>query len=100
MHPVDEFLLSEGRDVVWELYHENSKISRAEPHVYFGRHPDDRTIVTMMRGLREVKPYTDREKIALPARLPPSNVRAWVRVCPRSIGRAGRSSPVCTKHNP
>jgi len=94
VHPVDEFLLSEGRDVVWELYHENSKISRAEPHVYFGRHPDDRTIVTMMRGLREVKPYTDREKIALPARLPPSNVSLDEALLGRESARGFGSVPV------
>jgi SagB-type dehydrogenase family enzyme len=74
VHPVDAFLLSEGQDIVWELYHENSKVSRAEPHIYFGRHPPDRTVVTMMEGLREVKPYTDREVVALPAHLPSSTV--------------------------
>ncbi len=67
MHPVDAFLLAEGDDVVWELFHENSKTSRAEPHVYFGRHPSDRTVVAMMAGLREVKPYTDRDTVPLPA---------------------------------
>jgi SagB-type dehydrogenase family enzyme len=67
MHPVDSFLLSEGDGVVWELFHENSKTSRAEPHIYFGHHPSDATVVKMMRGLREVKPYTDRDKVPLPA---------------------------------
>ena len=67
VRPVDAFLLAEGDDVVWELFHENSKTSRAEPHIYFGHHPSDATVVAMMRGLREVKPYTDRAKIELPA---------------------------------
>ncbi|GAA4993772.1 SagB family peptide dehydrogenase [Actinopolymorpha pittospori] len=69
MHPLDAFLLSEGDDVVWEAFHENSKTSRVEPHLYFERHPSDQTIVTMMRGLREVKPYADRAKVALPEEL-------------------------------
>ncbi|HEY5783806.1 MAG TPA: SagB/ThcOx family dehydrogenase [Microlunatus sp.] len=67
VRPVDAFLLAEGDDVVWELFHENSKTSRAEPHIYFGHHPSDATVVAMMRGLRDVKPYTDRAKIELPA---------------------------------
>lgn len=67
MHAVDAYLQREGTDVVWEVFHENSKTSRAEPHVYFGHHPSDATVVRMMRGLRDVKPYADREKRRLPA---------------------------------
>jgi SagB-type dehydrogenase family enzyme len=70
VHPVDEFLLDEGRDAVWETYHENSKTSRAEPHLYFGRHPSDEQVVSVMRGLREVKPYADRPSVALPRTWP------------------------------
>ena len=66
MHAVDAYLQSEGRDVAWEVFHENSKTSRAEPHLYFGHHPPDATVVRMMRGLREVKPYADRAKRPLP----------------------------------
>ena len=71
MHAVDEYLQSEGRDIAWELFHENSKTSRAEPQIYFGHHPSDATVVRMMRGLRDVKPYADRPKCALPPE--PSN---------------------------
>jgi SagB-type dehydrogenase family enzyme len=94
VHPVDAFLLSEGRDVVWELYHENSKVSRAEPHIYFGRHPPDRTIVTMMEGLREVKPYTDREKLALPARMPASKISLDEALLGRESARGFGSAPI------
>jgi SagB-type dehydrogenase family enzyme len=66
MQHIDEFLVSEGGDVVWELYHENSKTSRAEPHPFFTHHPADSTVIRVMRGLRQVKPYADREKVALP----------------------------------
>jgi SagB-type dehydrogenase family enzyme len=67
MQPVESFLFREGEDVAWELYHENSKTSRSEPHVYFGHHPSDATVVRIMRGLRDVKPYADRDKRPLPA---------------------------------
>lgn len=72
MHAVDAYLQSEGRDIVWELFHENSKTSRAEPHIYFGHHPADATVVRMMRGLRDVKPYADRDKRQLPPEEPSS----------------------------
>jgi SagB-type dehydrogenase family enzyme len=74
MHPVDAFLLAEGEDVVWETFHENSKTSHAEPHIYFGRHPSDSTVVAMMRRLRDIKPYVDREVIPLPVEFPASTV--------------------------
>lgn len=67
MSSVEAFLAGERDAVVWELFHENSKTSRVEPHLYFGRHPSDDTVVHMMRSLREVKPYADRDKLALPA---------------------------------
>lgn len=66
MHAVDEHLQREGQGIVWEVFHENSKTSRAEPHVYFGHHPSDATVIRMMRGLRDVKPYADRAKWPLP----------------------------------
>jgi SagB-type dehydrogenase family enzyme len=71
---LDSFLLSEGDGVVWELFHENSKTSRHEPHLYFGHHPSDNAVVQMMRGLRDVKPYADRRKLALPEQDEPSTV--------------------------
>lgn len=60
MHPVDAFLLEESEEAVWESYHENSKTSRATPHLYFDRHPSDSTVVAMMNRLRETKPHRDR----------------------------------------
>lgn len=66
MSSVDAFLAGENDAVVWELFHENSKTSRVEPHPYFGHHPSDDAVVRMMRALREVKPYADRDKLALP----------------------------------
>ena len=74
MHPVDEYLLAEGQDALWETFHENSKTSRFEPHIYFDRHPSDAQVIAMMRGLREVKPYADRPKLALPLDWPAADL--------------------------
>lgn len=69
---VDEMLLAEGEEFVWELFHENSKMSLVERHVVYGAHPTDAMVVHMMHRLRRVKPYTDRSKVPLPMDLPPS----------------------------
>jgi SagB-type dehydrogenase family enzyme len=65
--PVERYLLSDGEDSAWELYHENSKLSRFERHPTFGRHPSDATVVRVMRLLRRVRHYEDNAKVALPA---------------------------------
>jgi SagB-type dehydrogenase family enzyme len=70
--PVDRLLASDGDDLVWELFHENSKTSMAEPHPVYGVHPTDAMVVQMMRMLRPVKAYTDRPKVPLPESFPPS----------------------------
>lgn len=72
MDSLHSFLVEQGGDVVWETFHENSKTSRAEPHVYFDRYPSDRAVVEMMQGMRDVKPYLDRSAVALPEVLPPA----------------------------
>jgi SagB-type dehydrogenase family enzyme len=63
---VDEFLLDAGGQVVWELFHENSKTSRYERHPYYPHHPSDAEVVEMMRRLRTVKPYADSPRTVLP----------------------------------
>jgi len=72
LEPVDRLLASDGDDLVWELFHENSKTSMVERHPVFGTHPSDAMIVRMMRLLRTVKPYTDRPKVPLPVSFPAS----------------------------
>jgi SagB-type dehydrogenase family enzyme len=72
LEPVDRLLASDGDDLVWELFHENSKTSMVERHAVFGTHPSDAMVVRMMRLLRTVKPYADRPKIPLPASFPAS----------------------------
>lgn len=70
--PVERLLAADGEDLVWELFHENSKTSLVERHPVFGLHPSDATVVGMMGMLRTVKPYSDRPKVPLPTELPAS----------------------------
>jgi SagB-type dehydrogenase family enzyme len=63
---VDELLSEEESQLLWELFHENSKISRFERHPTFVLHPSDHAVVRVMRRLQTVKPYRDRAKVALP----------------------------------
>jgi SagB-type dehydrogenase family enzyme len=72
LEPVDRLLASDGDDMAWELFHENSKTSMVERHAVFGTHPSDLMVVRMMRLLRTVKPYADRPKIPLPGSFPAS----------------------------
>lgn len=62
---VDARLLEEEQSI-WELFHENSKVSRYERHPTFPLHPSDSQIVRVMRRLRTVKRYTDFPKMPLP----------------------------------
>lgn len=70
--PVERMISSDGENLIWELFHENSKTSMVERHAVFGTHPSDQMVVQMMHQLRTVKPYTDRPKIPLPASFPAS----------------------------
>jgi len=66
LEPADDSLLAGHMEPLWELFHENSKQSVYERHPTFGRHPSDDRVVSVMRGLRRVKPYTDRLELELP----------------------------------
>src|SRR3954453_5705186 len=65
LEAVDNWLQRDGEGTAWELFHENSKLSRAERHATFAYHPSDATVVRIMRRLRRVKPYEDRPKVPL-----------------------------------
>ncbi|WP_433252684.1 SagB/ThcOx family dehydrogenase [Streptosporangium sp. CA-135522] len=94
MHPVDAFLMEESEEAVWESFHENSKTTRATPHLYFDRHPSDSTVVAMMNRLREVKPYRDRPRIVLPYELPVSEIDLDEALTGRESARGFSSGPV------
>jgi SagB-type dehydrogenase family enzyme len=61
----DEFLFDREPELVWELYHENSKTSAHERHPYYLGHPSDAAVVAMMARLRTVKSYQDRRRVEL-----------------------------------
>lgn len=67
---IDDLLVSEHQDALWELFHENSKVGRYDRHPTFALRPSDNAIVAMMNRLRRVKPYTDAPKVNLPTTLP------------------------------
>lgn len=69
---IDEEMLNQRGDPVWEVFHENSKMNRHERHSIFALPPSEMTIVRTMKKLRTVKPYQDRTKVALPQSMPAS----------------------------
>jgi SagB-type dehydrogenase family enzyme len=72
LEPVDRLLLAQDETALWELFHENSKLSRYERHPIYGVHLTDEAVVGVMTQLRTVKPFTDAPKVALPTQVPPS----------------------------
>jgi SagB-type dehydrogenase family enzyme len=70
VEPVEHLLASDGTDLAWEFFHENSKTSLVEPHPIYRTHPTDNMVVGMMHRLRRVKLYADAPKVPLPDDLP------------------------------
>lgn len=93
LESVDEFLLGENAEMVWELFHENSKVSRRDRHPMFARHPSDAVIVQVMRQLRTVKQYRDRSKVVLPSQLPAASGDFDEVVLQRSTARGFTREP-------
>lgn len=91
---IDEVLVEGDWEPVWELFHENSKVSRFERHPTFTLHPSDHTIVRVMRQLRRVKAYEDKPKVALPVSWPASSHRFDELARGRETARAFRPGPV------
>lgn len=68
-----EQLITDGvNEALWELFHENSKMSRADRHPVHKVRPSDAAIVRAMRQLHTVHPYPDFPKVPLPEQLPPA----------------------------
>jgi SagB-type dehydrogenase family enzyme len=91
---IDRLLLEQGETALWELFHENSKLSRYERHPTFGVHPSDEQVVDVMQQLRRVKPYVDAPKIALPTRVTPSRQDFDDVLWARTTARAFSAEPV------
>lgn len=91
---IDRLLLAQGETALWELFHENSKMSRYERHPTYGVHPSDEAIVAVMHQLRRVKPYVDAPKIALPTQVPPSRQDFDDVLWARTSARAFAGEPI------
>jgi len=91
---VDEVLLDSGPDMIWELFHENSKTSLYERHPYFSHHPSDDAVVAMMRRLRFVKPYADSPKVSLPDAIPATSRSLYEVMLGRTTARRLEPGPV------
>ena len=87
--PVEHLLANDGDGFVWELFHENSKTSMVERHPVYGSHPSDTVVVSMMRQLRTVKPYTDRPKLPLPPPVPDSDGPGFAELAHRRVSARG-----------
>lgn len=70
LESVETWVAQDGDGLAWEIFHENSKMSRNERHPTFANHPSDTTVVRIMQQLRRVKPYEDHPKVSLPDDLP------------------------------
>ncbi len=90
-----ERILADGTDqALWEFYHENSKLSLAEPHPVFKFRPTDSAVVRVMNHLYTVQPYTDFPKAPLPENLPPSTERFDDVLRNRITARAFTGEPI------
>ncbi len=69
---VENLILNSDNEMLWELFHENSKMSFADPHPVYRLWPSDSSIVAGMNMLKRVKQYDDYPKIALPEQWPAS----------------------------
>jgi SagB-type dehydrogenase family enzyme len=68
-----ENLFTDGaNEAVWELFHENSKLSWAVRHPVYKLRPSDASVARVMRQMHSVQPYTDFPKVPLPEQLPGS----------------------------
>jgi SagB-type dehydrogenase family enzyme len=85
-------LANDGEGFVWEVFHENSKISMSGRHPVYGSHPSDAMVVAMMRRLRTVKPYADRPKVPLPPLDRPADGRPFAELAHRRASARGFAS--------
>jgi SagB-type dehydrogenase family enzyme len=85
---IDEFLMDRQPELIWELFHENSKTSTHERHPYYLAHPADAAVVAMMRRLRTVKTYRDGRRVDLPAADTPAAQALEERMRARRSARA------------
>jgi SagB-type dehydrogenase family enzyme len=72
LEAVERELINPETDSLWELFHENSKMSWHDPYpINKGRLPEA-AIVSVMRSLHEVKQFKGAARIPLPSEMPVS----------------------------
>ena len=69
LQAVEHLILDSDHEMVWELFHENSKMSFVDPHPVYRLWPSDASIAAAMSMLHRVKQYR-----RLPEDRPPSGM--------------------------
>lgn len=72
LESVERQLINPERDTVWEVYHENSKMSWHDQYPINKMHLSDAAVVQMMRRLHDVKPFKGAPQVQLPSSMPAS----------------------------
>jgi SagB-type dehydrogenase family enzyme len=67
---VSNALINPKTDSIWELFHENSKMSWYDLYPIAKQRLSELAIVSIMRRLHQVKPFKDAPQIPLPEELP------------------------------
>jgi SagB-type dehydrogenase family enzyme len=69
---IDNDLINPKTDTIWEVFHENSKMSWYDLYPINKQRLSDITVVRLMRMSHEVKPFKDALQVSLPDELPVS----------------------------
>jgi SagB-type dehydrogenase family enzyme len=91
---IDKLMLDNPDEALWELFHENSKLSQVCPHPTFKFHPRDTAVIRVVRSLKMVHPFTDFPKVTLPAEFPTGNHSFEAVLRERQTAREFESRPI------
>lgn len=72
LESVERELINPERDTIWEVFHENSKMSWYDQYPINKLHPSDAAVVRTMRLLHDVKPFKGAPRVQLPSSMPSS----------------------------
>lgn len=72
LEAVENALINPETDTIWELFHENSKLSWYDLYPINKRRLSDAAVVRIMRQTRQVKTFRDAPELALPEEMPVS----------------------------
>ena len=94
LQAVEHLILDSDHEMVWELFHENSKMSFVDPHPVYRLWPSDASIAAAMSMLHRVKQYDDYPKIALRREWPAARVGLDAAIGLRQTARAFGPDPI------